>query len=132
MSEYRTPRHKIAVNQELCGDAIKCLKCVHTCLDHGPNCLGFVNQETPSLDENAPKRLEDIPHRIVTIGMYMCDGCQECIKVCPKDALTFIPAKLHQPRAVIRKASYNVNCTVLADGTVVGPDYEEEIVYIKN
>ena len=35
MEDYTTPRNRIYVDEDLCGNAIECLKCVQACLDHG-------------------------------------------------------------------------------------------------
>ncbi len=128
---YTTPMHNIIIDHEACGNALECLNCVHACIDHGHNCIMFINTDTPVVTENWPKSLQDIPHMAKAMRMWECDGCQECVKACPKNAITFVPAKRHLPRAKIERPSYLLNCTVLADGSKCWePDYEEKIVYI--
>ena len=128
---YYTPMHNIVIDQEKCGNAYPCLACVHACIDHGQNCLMFINKETPQLGDNTPKSLADIPHIVKTYKMQECDGCQECIKACPKGALTFVPAKRHLPRAKIERPGVILNCPILKDGTnAIDPTWEEEIIYI--
>lgn len=131
MSGYVTPFHKIEVDYDKCGNALPCLKCVHACIEHGQNCLVHVNTETPVLKDGFPKSLQDIPHSIRARDMMQCDGCQECIKACPKNALTFVPAKVHLPRAKVPQSPFIAQCSVLRDGTIVDADYVEELVYVE-
>ncbi|MEI6610157.1 MAG: 4Fe-4S binding protein [Deltaproteobacteria bacterium] len=115
--EYITPRYRISIDDDACGNAVLCQKCVHTCLEHGANCLGFVNKDSPSLD-NLPKRLEDIDHRILATFMFNCDGCNKCVEVCPKGALSLIVPEQQIPRAVIQQDGAVVLCSTQADGTI--------------
>lgn len=40
---YTTPMHNIIIDHEVCGNALECLNCVHACIDHGHNCIMFIN-----------------------------------------------------------------------------------------
>ena len=130
MEDYVTPVHHIEVDFDKCGNALPCLKCVHACIAQGQNCLVYVNTETPEVTKDWPKSLKDIPHSIRAREMMMCHGCQECVKACPKGALTFVPARAHLPRAVVPRSSYTPNCSILRDGTIVDDSYDEEIIYL--
>ena len=127
--DYTTPMHELQIDLEACGDALPCLKCVHACINQGHNCIMFYNTETPVVTEDWPKKLSDIPHMIKTHAMWECDGCLACVEACPKKALSFVPAKVHLPRAVVQQPPAKINCTVLKDGTVVTEDYVEELIY---
>ncbi len=121
MSEHVTPRYRIGIDQDACGDAYVCRKCVQACLDHGANCIGFVNKEAPD-PENPPLRIEDIDHKIMAAFMFNCDGCGNCVEVCPKGALTLIAPEPQIPRAAIYRDGCMVLCGTLADGTEVLPE----------
>ena len=116
-SEYITPRYQISVDEEACGNAIDCLKCVKICLDHGPNVLGYMNKEAP--EEPYPKKLEEIDHKIISAFMINCDGCKKCIESCPHQALSLIIPEPQKPRALIPQDASVVLCGKLADGTEV-------------
>ncbi|NPU85651.1 MAG: 4Fe-4S dicluster domain-containing protein [Syntrophaceae bacterium] len=122
MEEHVTPRYRVAVDEDACGNAIDCLKCVKTCLDHGPNVLGYMNKEAPDLDKYIPRRLEDIDHKIISGFMINCDGCGECVAVCPRSALTLVVPEPQVPRALIPRDGSIVLCGTLADGTEIFPD----------
>ncbi len=125
MEGYTTPRYRIYVDEDVCGNAILCLKCVKSCLDHGPNCLGFANKDIPPVGEGAPKTLQEIDHRIVTGFMIMCDGCEECIHICPKGALSIERPEPREPAARIERGDI-IFCHTLRDGTKVYPKEVEE------
>jgi NAD-dependent dihydropyrimidine dehydrogenase PreA subunit len=115
--DHYTPRHRLIVDEEACGNAVECLKCVHVCRDHGQNVIGFVNKETPDLEEFVPRKLEEIDHRVMGCFMINCDGCAKCVDVCPKGALSLERAEVPVPRAVINKEPAIIMCSVLKDGT---------------
>lgn len=115
--EHVTPRYRIYVDEEACGNAVECLKCVHVCRDHGANCIGYVNKEAPSLD-HLPKRLEEIDHRAFGTFMFNCDGCNQCVEICPKGAVSLVAPEPQLPRAVITQDSAIVLCSTQADGTI--------------
>ena len=128
---YTTPMHNVVIDTELCGNALECLKCVHACIDAGHNCLMFINTDTPVVTSEGPKSLQDIPHMVKAMRMWECSGCQDCVKACPKGAVTFVPAKRHLPRAKVERPGYVLNCTVLHDGRKTWePDYVEEVIYV--
>lgn len=122
MSEYITPRYRIGIDEEACGNALECLKCVRICLDHGANCLGYLNKEVPDLEKFVPHRLEDIEHKILASFMINCDGCRQCIDICPKNALSLIEPEPQIPRAIIHRDGSIVLCGTLADGTEIIPE----------
>ena len=113
---FKTPRYKIAVDEAACGNAIECLKCVHKCLELGRNTLGYINKETPPVGQNAPKTLEEIDHKIISAFMFNCDGCGECVNICPKNALTLITPEPAMPRARYSRDGTIVICGTLANG----------------
>lgn len=128
---YTTPMHNIIIDTEKCGNALPCLDCVHACIDHGHNCIMFINTDTPVVTPDGPKSLQDIPHMVKPMRMWECDGCQECVKACKKGCITFVPAKMHLPRAKLDRPASLLNCTVLADGSKCwDPSYEEKIIYV--
>lgn len=118
---FKTPRYKIAVDEAACGNAIECLKCVHKCLALGRNTLGYINKETPAVGHGAPKKLEDIDHKIIAAFMINCDGCGECVAVCPKNALTLIAPAPHSPRPRFSRDGTVVLCGTLSNGRKVYP-----------
>lgn len=122
MEEHVTPRYRIAVDEDACGNAIECLKCVRICLDHGPNVLGYMNKEAPDLDQFVPESLEDIDFKIISGFMINCDGCGQCIDACPRNALSLITPPPQIPRALIPRDGSIVLCGTLADGTEVFPE----------
>lgn len=119
MSDYVTPRYKINVDEDVCGNAVLCLKCVKTCLDAGHNCMGFVNKDVPETGENAPKKLEDIDHRVFAAFLTNCNGCGKCVDICPKNALSIIVPEPQLPRIIIPTEPSIIACYTLADGTVI-------------
>lgn len=129
---YTTPMHKLIIDHEKCGNALTCLACVHACIDAGHNCIMYLNTDTPDIENNCPKSLQDIPHMAKPMRMWECSGCMDCVKACPKGAITFVPAKRHLPRAKVDTVPFVLNCTVLKDGTNIfmTPDYVEEIQWI--
>jgi ferredoxin len=123
--EYTTPRNRIYVDEEACGNAILCLKCVKVCLEHGPNLLGYANKDTPPVGEDAPKSLQEIDHKIVTRWMVLCDGCEECLRACPRGALSLVRPEPREPATRISRGDI-VFCHTLRDGTKVYPSGVEE------
>lgn len=121
MSNYVTPRYRIIINEDACGNAVLCLKCVKTCLDEGHNCLGYVNKKAPATGELAPKKIENIEHKIISAFMINCNGCGKCVNVCPNNALSIKAPKPQIPRVVVPKQAGTVMCYTLADGTKVQP-----------
>jgi len=117
---HTTPRPVLSVDEEACGDAILCLKCVETCLEAGPNCIGFINIDTPPVGDNAPQRLEDIPHKIITSVMINCNGCGKCVEACPKGALKLEMPEPQVPATRVQRSDI-VFCGTLRDGTRVFP-----------
>ena len=120
MAGHITPRYKIKIDEQACGNAIECLKCVHECRDHGSNVLGFVNKKSPDVN-NPPSRLEDIDHKVIASFTINCDGCGKCVRICPKEAISLIAPDHQVPRAIIDRDAYVVLCGTLADGTKVRP-----------
>lgn len=118
---FKTPRYKIDIDEAACGNAIECLKCVHKCLELGRNNLGFINKETPAVGQNAPGTLEEIDHRIVAAYMLNCDGCGECVSVCPKNALSLVAPEIPLPRTILSKDATVVMCGTLSSGKKVYP-----------
>ena len=118
---FRTPRYQIDIDEEACGNAIECLKCVHRCLELGRNTLGYINKETPDIGPNAPKTLEAIDHKIIAAFMIDCNGCGECVTVCPKDALALVSPGNASPRARITRDGSLVMCGIMANGRTVYP-----------
>ncbi|WP_258361136.1 4Fe-4S dicluster domain-containing protein [Moorella sulfitireducens] len=118
MSTYVTPRHRVYFDHAACGNAIECLKCVHVCRDHGANCIGFVNEKTPPVGENAPKRLEDIKHIVFGVRMYRCDGCGKCVEVCPRNAVRLEKVDVPVPRAVVYQPPFEIRCSIFKDGSM--------------
>ena len=78
--------------------------------------LGYINKETPPVGQNAPKTLEEIDHKIISAFMFNCDGCGECVNVCPKNALTLITPEPAAPRARYSRDGTIVICGTLANG----------------
>lgn len=120
--EHVTPRYSILVDEEACGNAIECLQCVRACLDHGPNVLGYVNKEAPDPNKFVPRRLEEIDHKIISAFMINCDGCGQCVAICPKGALSLIAPEPQVPRSLITRDGSIVMCGTLADGTEILPE----------
>lgn len=121
MSGYVTPRYRIIVDEDACGNATLCLKCVKTCLDEGHSCLGFVNKKVPATGELVPKRHEDIEHKVFSAFMINCNGCSKCVNICPNKALTLKAPEPQIPRVVVPSQPGTVMCYALADGTKVQP-----------
>jgi ferredoxin len=122
VSDYVTPRYRIEVDEDACGNAVLCLKCVRACLDEGHNVLGFVNKEVPETGERAPRSLQEIDHKIISAFLVNCNGCGQCVSVCPNNALSLVAPEPQLPRAVVPKEPSTVMCYTLADGTVIEPD----------
>jgi NAD-dependent dihydropyrimidine dehydrogenase PreA subunit len=120
MSKHFTSRYKIKIDEQACGNAIECLKCVRVCRDHGPNVLGYVNKKSPDI-KNLPSRLEDIDHKIIASFTLNCDGCGRCVGICPQGAISLIAPEPQIPRAMIDRDEYIVLCGTLADGSKVRP-----------
>jgi NAD-dependent dihydropyrimidine dehydrogenase PreA subunit len=112
---YMTPRPMIEVDTDLCGNAILCLKCVKACLDAGPNCIGFINSDTPPVGPDAPQKLEDI-----STCMVNCNGCGKCVAACLKGALKLIVPEPQQPAERVQRCDI-VFCVTKRDGSVTMP-----------
>lgn len=117
MTKQWTPRYTIKIDQDACGNAVECLKCVKTCLDHGSNVLGFMNKETPDLSESIPGSWRDIDYCIISSFMINCDGCGKCVSVCPREAITLTAPPSQEPRAKVSIEDNIIMCAVLKDGT---------------
>jgi NAD-dependent dihydropyrimidine dehydrogenase PreA subunit len=122
MNEYSyvTPKPMIEVDTDLCGNAILCLKCVKACLDSGPNCIGFMNSDTPTVGPGAPEKLEDIHHQIISANMINCNGCEKCVEICPRKALKLIMPEMQQPADKVQRCDI-VFCVTNRDGSTISP-----------
>ena len=116
----KTPKYTLKFDQEACGNAVLCLKCVHACRDHGVNCICFVNKATPPVGEGAPKDLKDIDHKVGAPFAIFCDGCGKCVEVCPKNAITLVKPEFRDPATRVSFGDL-VYCHTLRDGTKVYP-----------
>lgn len=126
MSNYVTPRYRISIDEDKCGNAKLCLKCVKTCFEYGPNCLAYTNKEIPEPDIYMPKSIDDIDYKVFASYLIGCDGCGKCKQVCPKECIEIITPEPQIPRALITKESSVVLCATLADGTEIFPLDEPE------
>ncbi|MDD5171115.1 MAG: hypothetical protein PHN75_20025 [Syntrophales bacterium] len=117
---YATPRPLIEVDTDRCGNAVLCLKCVKACLDAGPNCIGFINTDTPPVGPDAPQELEDIQHQIISTCMVNCNGCGKCVVACQKGALRLVMPERQQPADRVQRCDI-IYCVTKKDGTVVMP-----------
>lgn len=118
MSAQVTPRHRIYIDKEACGNAIECLKCVHVCHDNGPNCIGFVNETIPPVGDKAPKTLQEIKHVVFGAFMFKCNACGDCVAICPNNAITLVKAETLTPSVIVYNTPFEIRCTTLKDGTM--------------
>ncbi len=70
----------ITVDDEKCGGAYFCRKCVVVCPTH---VLGLGTRV------GVKKYIETDPQYFVVRAVYLnkCSGCMDCVKVCPNDAI---------------------------------------------
>ncbi len=120
MLGQKTPRFRVYVDEDACGNAALCRKCVKACLDHGPNCLSFGNKQTPPVGELAPKTLNEIDHKVLANFMVMCDGCGQCVQVCPNGAMTLVRPEMREPAERVSFGDI-IYCHTLKGGEKVYP-----------
>jgi len=70
---------KIKIDYSLCSDPTDCLACIRAC----PLGVLFKAPINDPKDPGTPPK----GYKIVPLYDKICNGCGECVKVCPKNAI---------------------------------------------
>ena len=74
---------QIEINQETCTVPWLCKKCLLTCQQSVFEVRAITNERFKETDPRVPGN-----YRLAAGWRFKCSGCNECLKVCPVDAIT--------------------------------------------